>query len=86
MPKVLRSPEYAAVVNQLEARAYERSLNTGKTPIFPRALPGHLAAQAEEALKSSYNLEFLGIGRRVKERELEERLVERLRDFNLELG
>lgn len=42
--------------------------------------------QAEEALKSRYNLEFLGIGRAVRERELEDRLVERLRDFILELG
>jgi hypothetical protein len=46
----------------------------------------YLAEQAEEALKSSYNLEFLGIRREVKERELEDRLIERLRDFLLELG
>jgi hypothetical protein len=37
-------------------------------------------------LKSSYNLEFLGIRREVKERDLEDRLIERLRDFILELG
>ena len=49
-------------------------------------LPDYLAEQAEESLKSSYNLEFLGIGREVKERELEGRLVEQLRDFILELG
>ncbi len=36
--------------------------------------------------KSSYCLEFLGIRREVKERELEDRLIERLRDFILELG
>jgi hypothetical protein len=45
-----------------------------------------LAEQADEMLKSSYNLEFLGIRRAVKERELENRLIERLRDFILELG
>jgi predicted nuclease of restriction endonuclease-like (RecB) superfamily len=49
-------------------------------------LPEYLAEQAEEALKSSYNLEFLGIRREVKERELEDRLIERLKEFILELG
>lgn len=37
-------------------------------------------------LKSSYNLEFLGIRRAVRERELEDRLLERFKDFLLELG
>jgi predicted nuclease of restriction endonuclease-like (RecB) superfamily len=37
-------------------------------------------------LKSAYNLEFLGIRRAVTERALEDRLIERLRDFILELG
>ena len=74
------------LLNQVKAGAYERSLKEKKTHNFPTALPEHLAEQAEEALKSSYNLEFLGIGRAVKERELEEKLIERLRDFILELG
>jgi predicted nuclease of restriction endonuclease-like (RecB) superfamily len=74
------------LLNQIKAGAYERSLQEKKTHNFPTALPEHLAEQAEEALKSSYNLEFLGIGRAVKERELEDRLLERLRDFILELG
>lgn len=74
------------LLNQMKARAYARSLTERKAHNFPSALPEHLAEQAEEALKSSYNLEFLGLGRAVRERELEERLVERLRDFILELG
>ena len=76
----------SVLLNQIKAGAYERSLKEGKAHNFPAALPEHLAEQAEEALKSSYNLEFLGIGRAVKERELEDRLVERLRDFIMELG
>ncbi|MCG3114993.1 MAG: PDDEXK nuclease domain-containing protein [Candidatus Manganitrophus sp. SA1] len=74
------------LLNQIKAGAYERSLKEGKAHNFPAALPEQLAEQAEEALKSSYNLEFLGIGRVVKERELEDRLIDRLRDFILELG
>jgi predicted nuclease of restriction endonuclease-like (RecB) superfamily len=74
------------LLNQIKARAYERSLAAGKAHNFPVALPDHLAEQAEEALKSSYNLEFLGIAREVKERELEDRLIEQLQRFILELG
>ena len=74
------------LLNQIKAGAYERSLAEGKTHNFPSTLPEHLSEQAEEALKSSYNLEFLGISHEIKERELETRLIEQLRDFILELG
>lgn len=74
------------LLNQIKARAYERSLREDKTHNFPAVLPEYLAEQAEEALKSSYNLEFLGIRREVKERELEARLIECVQQFILELG
>ena len=74
------------LLNQIKAKAYERSLAEGKTHNFPAVLPEYLAEQAEEALKSSYNLEFLGIRREVKERELEDRLIARLQNFILGLG
>jgi predicted nuclease of restriction endonuclease-like (RecB) superfamily len=74
------------LLNQIKAQAYERSLAEGKSHNFPKVLTEHLAEQAEEALKSSYNLEFLGIRQQVKERELEDRLIDKLRDFILELG
>ncbi|MFH0878117.1 MAG: PDDEXK nuclease domain-containing protein, partial [Lentisphaerota bacterium] len=74
------------LLNQIKAGAYERAVTEKKTHNFPHALPEYLAEQADDMLKSSYNLEFLGIRREVKERELEDRLVERLRNFILELG
>jgi predicted nuclease of restriction endonuclease-like (RecB) superfamily len=74
------------LLNQIKARTYERSLQENKAHNFPVALPEPLAAQAEEALKSSYNLEFLGISRVARERELEGRLIDRLQQFILELG
>ena len=46
------------LLNQIKAKAYERSLAEGKTHNFPAVLPEYLAEQAEEALKSSYNLGF----------------------------
>ena len=51
------------LLNQIKAKAYERTKLEKKTHNFALALPEDLAEQAEEALKSSYNLEFLGIGR-----------------------
>lgn len=74
------------LLNQIKAGAYERAVLEKKSHNFPLALPEHLAEQADEMLKSSYNLEFLGLRRAVKERELEDRLVSRLQAFLLELG
>lgn len=74
------------LLNQIKADAYGRTVAEGKIHNFPAVLPDYLAEQAEETLKSSYNLEFLGIHREVRERELEARLIERLKEFILELG
>ncbi len=74
------------LLNQIKAGAYERAVTEKKTHNFPLALPEYLAEQADEMLKSSYILEFLGILREVKERELEDRLISRLQAFLLELG
>ena len=71
---------------QIKAGAYERSVTDKKSHNFGVALPEHLAEQANEMLKSSYSLEFLGVRRAVRERELENRLISRLQAFLLELG
>jgi predicted nuclease of restriction endonuclease-like (RecB) superfamily len=76
----------AVLLNQIKAQAYERAKAEKKTHNFAVALPEHFAEQADEMLKSRYNLEFLGIARPMKERELEERLIGRLQQFILELG
>ena len=76
----------AVLMNQIKAGAYERNKAEGKSHNFHLALPEHLAEQAEETLKSSYQLEFLGIGHAVKECQLEDALIEKLKDFILELG
>jgi predicted nuclease of restriction endonuclease-like (RecB) superfamily len=76
----------SVLLNQIKSGAYERAVKEKKTHNFELALPEHFAEQAEEMLKSRYNLEFLGIARPMKERELEERLISRLQQFLLELG
>jgi predicted nuclease of restriction endonuclease-like (RecB) superfamily len=65
--------------NQIKAGAYERAVTEKKTHNFDIALP----EQADEMLKSSCNLEFLGLRRAVRERELEDRLITRLQSFLL---
>jgi predicted nuclease of restriction endonuclease-like (RecB) superfamily len=76
----------SVLLNQIKGQAYERAVKEKKTHNFALALPEHFAEQADEMLKSRYNLEFLGIARPMKERELEERLISRLQQFILELG
>jgi predicted nuclease of restriction endonuclease-like (RecB) superfamily len=69
------------LLNQIKARTYERAVTEAKTHNFPAVLPEYFAEQAEDTLKSSYCLEFLGIKREIKERELEDRLIEQLQNF-----
>lgn len=76
----------SVLLNQIKGQAYERAVKEKKAHNFELALPEHLAEQADEMLKSRYNLEFLGIARPMKELELEERLISRLQQFILELG
>jgi predicted nuclease of restriction endonuclease-like (RecB) superfamily len=74
------------LLNQIKANAYEYAKQNKKLHNFKTALPEYLAEQADESIKSVYNLDFLGITKAVKERELENRLVEKVKRFILELG
>jgi predicted nuclease of restriction endonuclease-like (RecB) superfamily len=73
------------LLNQINAKAYALSLKQ-KHHNFSRTLPKHIREQAEESLKSVYNLDFLGITKPILERELEKRLIEKIKHFILELG
>jgi predicted nuclease of restriction endonuclease-like (RecB) superfamily len=73
------------LLNQIKGSAYEMSLQD-KSHNFATALPEHLANQAQEMLKSRYSLSFLGLTEAVSEHELEQQLIDRLKDFLIELG
>jgi len=73
------------LLNQIKADAYTLSLKQ-KTHNFPKTLPAHLSEQADESIKSVYNLDFLGITKQVLEKELEKRLIDKIKQFILELG
>jgi predicted nuclease of restriction endonuclease-like (RecB) superfamily len=49
------------LLNQIKADAYSRHCFENKQHNFPETLPSHLAEQADEAVKDSYMLDFLGI-------------------------
>lgn len=74
------------LLNQIKAKAYSRQITIEKTTNFARTLPAHLAEQANETLKDGYVLDFLGIKKPVLERELENRMVEKIRDVLIEFG
>ncbi|MBK6627987.1 MAG: DUF1016 family protein [Flavobacteriales bacterium] len=74
------------LLNQINGNARTRSVKAAKRHNFDQALSRELALQADEALKSTYNLEFLGVSQVMNERDLETRLIEHIRDFILELG
>lgn len=74
------------LLNFIKADTYHNAKELPKLHNFEIALPEHLQEQADEMLKSTYNLGFLGIKHQIKERELERRLVEKIKLFLLELG
>ena len=74
------------LLNQIKANAFVYAKVHGKLHNFHKTLPAHLAEQADESIKSVYNLDFLGITEPVKERELENLLIEKVKRFILELG
>ncbi|MDP3462891.1 MAG: PDDEXK nuclease domain-containing protein [Bacteroidales bacterium] len=74
------------LLNYLKADAFDSEKNLPKTHNFKETLPEMLAEQANDMLKSSYNLGFLGLTQSVRETELEQRLVEKIKHFVLELG
>jgi len=76
----------AVLLNQIKAKAYTYHLKNPKQNNFELTLPEHFSEQANEAMKSVYNLDFLGITKPVLEREMENIMIAKIRDFIMELG
>jgi predicted nuclease of restriction endonuclease-like (RecB) superfamily len=70
--------------HQIESNLYQRQ---GKaTTNFDRTLPQPQSDLARQLLKDPYNFDFLSLGKEAQERDLERALVDRMRNFLLELG
>lgn len=74
------------LLNHLKAGSYQAGKRPNPSHNFNHALPEPIAFQASELLKNKYNLGFLGLTEKVKETELERRLIGKIRQFILELG
>ncbi|OGQ48142.1 MAG: hypothetical protein A3H42_00705 [Deltaproteobacteria bacterium RIFCSPLOWO2_02_FULL_46_8] len=75
------------LLNQIKFRAFERSRKESlKHNNFAVTLPKPLAKRVDEILKSTYNLEFLGLKEDILERDFEASLIEHIKRVILELG
>ena len=74
------------LLNAIKMDTYNRNKSQLKTNNFSNTLPEISAEYANQVFKSSYNLGFWGITEPIKELELENRLIAKIRDFVLELG
>jgi len=74
------------LLNQIKGNAYKFHLVNNKPNNFEKTLPELLAEQADETIKSVYNLEFLDMAKRIHERKLENLLIENIKKFLIELG
>jgi len=74
----------AVLVHQIETDLYGRQ-GTALTN-FQTTLPAPQSDLAQELIKDPYNFEFLGVSQNISERQLEKALVNRLKEFLLELG
>ncbi len=68
------------LLNQIKANVFNQK-EIDKSHNFNSTLPIHLVEQADEMLKSRINLEFLGLFKPVLERDLEKRLLAKIKDF-----
>ncbi|RCJ16172.1 hypothetical protein A6S26_33915 [Nostoc sp. ATCC 43529] len=69
---------------QIESRLYERQGSAVTN--FSQTLPKPQSDLAQQLIKDPYNFDFLTLGKEAQERDLERALVDRIRDFLLELG
>ncbi len=74
------------LTHHIKTDLYSRDNKELKQNNFTDTLPANIIDIADEMMKSEYNLEFLGISKEAKERELESSIIENIKKFLLELG
>lgn len=70
----------AVLVMQIESQAYERHVLQDKQHNFEKALPEHLAEQADKTMKNIYMLDKLGLTNPILEMQLEKAMVDKIQD------
>jgi predicted nuclease of restriction endonuclease-like (RecB) superfamily len=74
----------SALLGQIDGQLFER-IGSAQTN-FEQTLPQPQSNLAHEMLKNPYNFDFLSLGKDALERDVENALVDHIRDFLLELG
>lgn len=74
----------AVLLHQIDNKSYEKFLLNQTN--FDQTLPAEIQAQAALAIKDHYTFDFLELADEHSERDLEESLVQNLRDFLTEMG
>ncbi|UOE41104.1 PDDEXK nuclease domain-containing protein [Chryseobacterium suipulveris] len=72
------------LIHQIENRTFEKYLLNQTN--FEQTLPEKIKKQAILAIKDEYTFEFLNLSEEHSEKELEEKLVQNIRNFLIELG
>ncbi len=71
---------------QIKANVYSRHKIIEKQHNFEKALPVHLAEQADDAMKGIYSFDFLGFTKPMLEKEIEKKMIDKIKELLLELG
>lgn len=74
----------SVLIHQLERELYHRQGEA--TTNFQVTLPQPQSDLAQQVLRDPYNFDFLSLGKEAQERELENALINHIREFLLELG
>lgn len=74
----------SVLIHQIENKLIERQGNA--TTNFAITLPSAISELAQQSLKDPYIFDFLNLGEKAKERDLEKALTEKISQFLLELG
>ncbi len=74
------------LLNAIKLDSFSQMKTQIKSHNFEQTLPAVHSDYANEVFKDNYNLGFIGITQPVRELELEKRLIEKIKNFVLELG
>lgn len=77
----------SVLIHQIELELYERQAITDKKiNNFSQTLPAQQSILANQIMKDPYVFDFLDLGEEIQERDIEKALIEKIRDFLIELG
>jgi len=74
------------LMHHIQTNLFQRDKIEAKINNFDVSLPLHLSELATDIVKSEYNLEFLEVSKDAHERQVENALIENIKNFLLELG